>query len=75
MTKPQYTKIVKAARAFYAQHNGDITRDTPNYANFKKLCDIIRVEENFSKYSWKSVNEFLSNESDNLDEFINDLIK
>jgi len=60
MTKVQYNKQLQAARAFYAKHDGKITRDTDQYAAYKQVCTNIREYNNFSKHSWKQVNDLIA---------------
>ncbi len=64
MTKAQYNKRLKAARAYRAQYE-TITRDTPDYNAYKKACIQIAETEGINiKHSWKTLNAFLDGETE-----------
>lgn len=57
-TKQQLSTAIK----YYKHFNGEITRETPGYKDYKAVCELIRKEHKFSTYSWKEVNSFLQND-------------
>jgi hypothetical protein len=56
-------QLVTAARSWLKNHNQTvetITRDSEDYAEYKTIVSAIREINNFSKYSWKQVNDLIS---------------